>query len=158
METRSEGGPGAFKALERFSVGEAMHPGLVSCSPDTPLRTIARMMATYRVHAILVTSHGEERLAGGGLWGIVTDLDLLLAAEGEHLDRHSARDLAATPVVMIPVDERLARAAELMAEHRLSHLIVVEPRAMRPIGVVSTLDVARALAGFPERHPGPPAS
>ncbi len=40
-----------------------------------------------------------------------------------------------------------------MVEHDVSHLIVVEPQLARPIGVLSTLDVARALAGFPERHP-----
>jgi hypothetical protein len=30
---------------------------------------------------------------------------------------------------------------------------VVEHKTSKPIGVLSTLDVARALAGFPERHP-----
>jgi CBS domain-containing protein len=33
-----------------------------------------------------------------------------------------------------------------MVENELSHLIVVERRSKRPIGVLSTLDVARALA------------
>ena len=36
---------------------------LISCSPDTPLRTVARMMATYRVLAILVTSVSGNRVA-----------------------------------------------------------------------------------------------
>jgi CBS domain-containing protein len=40
-----------------------------------------------------------------------------------------------------------------MVEHDVSHLIVLEARSGRPIGVLSTLDVARALAGFPEHHP-----
>jgi CBS domain-containing protein len=39
-----------------------------------------------------------------------------------------------------------------MVEHEVSHLIVVEPRSARPVGVLSTLDIARALAGFPEHH------
>ena len=39
------------------------------------------MMATYRVHAILVTAHGEEELPGGGPRGIVSDADLVRAAE-----------------------------------------------------------------------------
>ena len=47
----------------------------------------------------------------------------------------------------------LARAAQLMIEVEVSHLIVIEPHSARPIGVLSTLDVAQALAGFPERHP-----
>jgi CBS domain-containing protein len=60
-----------------------MHPGLISCPLGASLRTVARMMATYRVHAILVTAHGEEALPGGGPWGTVSDTDLIRAAGPE---------------------------------------------------------------------------
>jgi len=42
--------------------------------------------------------------------------------------------------------EPLARAAQLMAEHGSSHLVVVAAGRRRPVGVISTLDVARCLA------------
>jgi CBS domain-containing protein len=141
-----------YPALGQLRVIDAMHPGLISCSLDTPLRTVARMMTTYRVHAILVTAHGEEELPGGGLWGIVGDADLLRAAEAGDLDEQPARTIAVTPVLTVASSDQLARAARLMVKHDLSHLIVVERRSERPIGVLSTLDIARALAGFPERH------
>ena len=140
-------------ALGGLRVIDAMHPGLISCPLDTPLRTVARMMATYRVHAILVTAHGEEELSGGGLWGIVSDTDLLRAAESADLDEQPAREIATTPVYTVATSDELERAAQLMVEHEVSHLIVIERRSTRPIGVISTLDIARALAGFPERHP-----
>lgn len=145
-----------YPALEQLRVGDAMHPGLISCSLDIPLRTVARMMATYRVHAILVTAHGEEELAGGGLWGVISDADLLRAAQDGGLDERPARTIAATPALMVDTSDDLARAARIMVEHDVSHLVVVEPQTTRPIGVVSTLDIARALAGFPERHPVTP--
>lgn len=110
------------------------------------------MMATYRVHAILVTAHDEE-LAGGEPWGVVSDFDLLRAAETVDVADAPAREVARTPVVMVAADQPLGHAAELMAERAISHLLVVEPQSRRPFGVISTLDVARALAGFPERHP-----
>ena len=69
------------------------------------------------------------------------------------MDEQLTRTIAATPAVTVTTDDDLARAAELMDEHRASHLVVVEPRSTRPIGVLSSLDIARALAGFPERHP-----
>jgi CBS domain-containing protein len=144
-----------YPTLDRLQVVEAMHPGLISCSPDTPLRTVARMMATYRVHAILVTAHGEEELPGGGVWGIVSDTDLLRAAQTSDLDERPARTIAATPAVTVSSSDELGQAAQLMVEHEVSHLIVVEHHSSRPIGVLSTLDIARALAGFPERHPVP---
>lgn len=142
-----------FPALGQLRVVDAMHPGLISCSPDTPLRTVARMMTTYRVHAILVTAHGTEELPGGSVWGVISDADLLHAAQAGDLDEQAARTIAATPVLTVTVGEELVHAAQLMVEHEVSHLIVVEPRSARPVGVLSTLDIARALSGFPERHP-----
>jgi CBS domain-containing protein len=142
-----------YPSLGTLRVVDAMHPGLISCPPDTPLRTVARMMATYRVHAILVTAHGAEELPGGGVWGVVSDTDLLGAAQSGDLDEKASRVIAATPVLTVTTGDELARAAQLMVEHQISHLIVAEPHTARPIGVLSTLDVARALAGFPESHP-----
>lgn len=142
-----------YPSLGTLRVVDAMHPGLISCPPDTPLRTVARMMATYRVHAILVTAHGAEELPGGGVWGVVSDVDLLRAARSGDLDEKASRVIAATPVLTVTTGDDLARATQLMVEHQISHLIVAEPQTARPIGVLSTLDVARALAGFPESHP-----
>jgi len=142
-----------YPSLGALRVIDAMHPRLISCDPDMPLRGLARMMATYRVHAILVTEHGDETLPGGGICGVVTDTDLLRAAEAGDLDERTARSIASSPVPTVTTDQRLASAAEVMLEHGASHLVVVEPHTALPIGVLSTLDVAGALAGFPERHP-----
>lgn len=144
--------PEIYPGLRDLRVIDAMHPALITCSLESPLRTIARMMATYRVHAILVTSHGDEKLPDGGLWGIVSDTDLLRAAEAGNVDEQPARAIAAQPVVTVATTEALARAAQVMVERDVSHLIVIEPRSARPVGVLSTLDVARALADFPEQH------
>ncbi len=135
-------------ALRDLRVIDAMHPALITCSPESSLRTIARMMSTYRVHAILVNTHESDES-----WGIVSDTDLLRASEAGNIDEQEARSLAAQPVVTIASSEALGRAAALMVERDVSHLIVLESRSRRPIGVLSTLDVARALAGFPEQHP-----
>jgi CBS domain-containing protein len=142
-----------YPALGTLRVADAMHPGLITCSPSTPLRAVARMMATYRVHAILVTSHGEEELPGGAVWGVVSDTDLLRATETCGLEEPASSMIAGPPVLAVAAGDELANAARLMVEHDASHLIVAEPHTARPIGVLSTLDIARALAGFPETHP-----
>jgi CBS domain-containing protein len=125
---------------------DAMHPGVIACPLDTPLRTVARMMATYRVHAIMVVSHEADPLPHGALWGVVSDLDLIRAARTGDLDGETAGSLSAPPPATITSIEPLEHAIDLMDEHGASHLIVVERHSMRPIGVLSTLDVARALA------------
>jgi CBS domain-containing protein len=136
-------------SLRQLKVIDAMHPGVISCPIETPLRAVARMMATYRVHAIIVTAHGSDELPDGSLWGVVSDVDVLQAAQAGDLDEQAAGKLAGTPALIVATTEPLARAVQLMVEHEVTHLVVVEQRSMRPIGVLSTLDVARALAGFP---------
>jgi CBS domain-containing protein len=43
-------------------------------------------------------------------------------------------------------DEPLLGAAQLMSEHGVSHLVVVDPASGYPLGVLSTLDVAAMYA------------
>jgi len=127
---------------------DAMHPGMISCPPETPLRTVARMMASYRVHAIVVHAHDEDQLPGGDRWGVVTDADLVRAALDDDLDGLTAKQVAASPVLTVTSVDPLPRAMQLMTEHEVTHVIVVERHSGRPIGVLSTLDVARALSGL----------
>ncbi len=135
--------------LRELRVIDAMHPGVIACPVDTSLRTVARMMATYRVHAVLVLAHDpEQALEGDGLWGVVSDVDLIQAAQSRDFDERTARSLAATQVLTANSSDSLEQAVQLMVEHEVTHLVVVERRSHRPIGVLSTLDVARALAGF----------
>jgi CBS domain-containing protein len=139
---------GTGPSLEQLHVGDAMHPGVITCPLATPLRDVARMMATYRIHAVVALGD-DERGRERGLWGVVSDLDLVRAGRAGDLDERTAGEVAATPLVMVASDDELGRAAQLMDEHEVTHLVVVDRRSARPIGVLSTLDVARALAGFP---------
>lgn len=43
-------------------------------------------------------------------------------------------------------DESLWRAAQLMKEHGVSHLVVVDAAAGYPLGVLSTLDIIAVYA------------
>jgi CBS domain-containing protein len=40
----------------------------------------------------------------------------------------------------------LREAAQLMLRHGVGHLVVIHPETLRPIGVLSTLDIAGVLA------------
>jgi CBS domain-containing protein len=132
--------------LQDLRVIDAMHPGVIACPFETPLQTVARMMATYRVHAVVVLAHEGDEIPGGTLWGVVSDTDLMQASQGPDFETQTAHALAATPALTVASSESLDRAVQLMVENELSHLVVVERRSKRPIGVLSTLDVARALA------------
>lgn len=130
-------------SLDQIMVADAMHPGVVTCALETPLRDVAWMMGVYRIHAVVV--YGELDDGASELWGVISDLDLVeAAAAGDFEDRTAAR-IAATPVLTIEPADTLARAAQMMSEHQVAHLVVIEPSSRRPIGVLSTLDVAGRL-------------
>jgi CBS domain-containing protein len=127
-------------SFENARVSEAMHPGVVSSTPETSLRALAQTMAQHHIHSVVITGLAESSQQG---WGLVTDVDLLRAAGGD-LDTREARDIAHTDAPVVSPDDTLARAAELMAEQRTSHLIVVDHGDA--VGVLSSLDVAGILA------------
>jgi len=79
------------------------------------------------------------------VWGIVSDLDLVAAASVRDLAEQTADATAATAALTIGAPETLQRAAQLMTEHGATHLVVVDGDH-RPVGVLSTLDIARALS------------
>jgi CBS domain-containing protein len=135
-------------SLEQLQVADAMHPGVVTCPLETPLREVARMMALYRIHAVVAFGESSDDVPGPGLWGVVSDLDLVRAVGAGELDGRTAGGTAVTPVVLVAPNELLTRAAQLMTEHDVTHLVVMDPQSTRPIGVLSTLDIARALVGL----------
>lgn len=132
-------------ALGTATVADAMTKGVIHCTPETPLRNVARLMAEHCVHGVYVYDYGVEDDETVALWGLVADLDLVAAA-GSDLDGVTARTWAVAPAVTIRSDDLLADAARRMAEIGVSHLAVIDPATGRPAGVLSTLDVVRALA------------
>jgi CBS domain-containing protein len=130
---------------DRLTVGDAMHRGVVTCDVGTPLSKVAQMMVGHRIHCVVVASTEEQ---GQAPWGVVSDLDLAAAFANEEVER-TAGEIAATPAVMVGVREPLRRAAQLMTEHGVTHLVVSDPRSPRPAGVISTLDLAQVLADEP---------
>jgi CBS domain-containing protein len=122
-------------------VSDAMRHGVLTCQAETPLRVIARMMVEHRIHSVVVTNlDGVSETA----WGIVSDIDLLRSVP-EDVDSRTASDVAGTELLTVEPGETLERAAQMMTEHEVNHMVVVS--GQRPVGVLSSLDVAAYLAG-----------
>jgi CBS domain-containing protein len=125
--------------LAHVVVRDCMHRGILSCSAEAPLSEVAGLMAKHRVHAIAITTGQGARPAG-----VVSDLDVVAAlASGEE---RTAGQVAATEPLAVSADEHIDRAARMMAEHSVSHLIVLDHASGYPTGVLSTLDVAAVYA------------
>jgi CBS domain-containing protein len=120
---------------DHIRVKDVMHPGILTCWTDAPLGEVAAIMAKHRVHAVAVMQSGERHPVG-----IVSDLDLVAAANGA--EEPTAGQAAGTEPLSISASEGLGRAAQLMTEHGVSHLVVRDPAGGFPVGIVSTLDLA----------------
>lgn len=127
--------------LDGIAVRDAMTDTVLSCPQDTPLSAVAELMAARGVHCIVVADAADV-----AVWGVISDLDLVAAAGVRDLDTQSAGGSAATPAIAIGPADTLQRAAQMMTEHSVAHLLVVDDVSGRPVGVLSTLDVARVLA------------
>jgi CBS domain-containing protein len=140
-----------YASADSLTVADVMTLGIIHCAPQTRLRAVASLMARNHVHAVFVFDYGCEDDETVELWGLVSDLDLVAALPV--IDDRTAGDSAVTPLLTVSPDEQLDRAAQLMSKSGNPHLVVVDPDTGRPAGVLSTLDVARAVAAQPVPFP-----
>jgi CBS domain-containing protein len=132
-------------SIEHATVGDAMHPGILSCDRDATLTEVARMMASHHVHCVAVTGLSQDQGPEPLVWGLISDLDLIeagLAGGSEQTAGTSAQQ----PVFSVKPATAVRAAAQLMLAHGVGHLVVVDPETERPIGILSTLDIAGILA------------
>jgi predicted transcriptional regulator len=127
-------------------VRQLMHPGVLTCPPETTLGKLAELLYKHHVHSIFVAEPGEPIL------GIVTDFDLLagewLSADKNGLEamrRMTAGELMSTPVNTIEANVPAKQAAERMRREVIRRLLVTENG--KPIGVISVSDFIANIAG-----------
>ncbi len=126
------------RPLDQIRISDCMHHGIFGCDPETSLPEVAAIMSAHRVHALLVHGDGNRQAQ------IVSDSDVIAGAACA--DAFCAKDIAGTEALSTAADRSLREAAQLMAEHGVSHLIVRDPASGQPIGVISTTDILVAYA------------
>ena len=132
-------------ALQHASVSDAMHPGVISCDPEASATELARVMSGQHVHCVVAMGVAHDPSGESLVWGMITDLDLIRAGLAGGAEQ-TARTMAHHPTVTVEPATPLREAAELMLAEGVSHVLVVEPRGQRPVGVLSSLDVAGVMA------------
>ena len=125
--------------LRQVRVGDCMHHGILSCDASAPLDEVAAIMAKHRVHAVAITNGDGRRIVA-----VVSDLAVVVAAANGHAP--SALEVAATEPLSVSAGESIQHAAQLMSEHGVSHLVVLDAANGHPSGILSTLDVAALYA------------
>jgi CBS domain-containing protein len=132
--------PPTTSSLDTATVAEAMHRGVITCAPESDIATVAATMAANVVHAVVLLD--QDR--GSAL--LVTDLDVVRAALRDAAGV-TAAELAREPLATVVSGAPLTQAISLMARREDAHILVSEPGAGWPAGMLSSLDVMAALAG-----------
>ena len=123
------------------TVRDLMHAGIISCTPDDTVGTVAKIMVDKEIHAVVVMDQGKAT-------GVVSQTDMVLARQGRTPDQ--ARSMRASEI-MTPgcatcdADMLLSDAVSLMTGRRMHRLVVTEKD--QPVGVISMTDVVRKIIG-----------
>ena len=144
---------------------DLMNDDIVSVTPNTPIRDVARTLLEHRISAVPVVDET------GTLVGMVSEGDLvgrrrteretksewwlLRLAEGETLNTEFiqhlqspiavAREVMTSPVLTVSEETAAEDIAAIMAEHRVKRLPVL--RDGRVVGIVRRADLLRSLGG-----------
>ncbi|MGA2014652.1 MAG: CBS domain-containing protein [Solirubrobacteraceae bacterium] len=63
--------------LRAITVGEVMHPGVVSCAQTATAAELVGMMSSARAHCVAVTGLPREADDPPRIWGILSTLDVI---------------------------------------------------------------------------------
>lgn len=128
------------------TVGEVMHPGVLTCLRETPIQDVARQMSEQDISALVVVN--DEGL----MIGLISRTDLVNARLYEQYWKHwrglTAGHIMITDVVSVHTGDTLQQASKLMMERHIHRVVVVEEAGggLKPIGVLSITDLVRDIA------------
>lgn len=152
------------RLITGIEVQQVMTRDIKSVSPTTTVGEALELMLDHKISALPVVDEGHHCV------GIVTVTDLIsllrkteqtLKSDYPHfddclwavdlvqrnLDSDPVRNIMSEVVLTVSPDLSLERAAKTMATENVHHLPVVLDRKL--IGLLSSIDIARAIAGEP---------
>jgi len=135
-----------------MKVRELMTGAPITVSPDTSVFDARRLMLKERIRHLLVTD--DRRLVG-----IITDRDIRLNLPSQAtslsmwevnylLAKLTVGQVMTKSVIIIGPDREARAAAQLMLEHKVGALPVLDGEVL--IGILTETDILRAFARVPE--------
>ena len=116
----------------------AKRPDLFAVAPDVPVIDAIRLMAEKRIGAVLV-------MDGARLAGILSERDYArkIVLEGRSSKDTPVRAIMTADVITVTPNDTVERCMQIVTEHRIRHLPVMEQG--RVVGVVSIGDLVKAV-------------
>ncbi|HEX7233750.1 MAG TPA: CBS domain-containing protein [Nitrosospira sp.] len=126
----------------RENVGDVMSDAFLVCRDKTPILSAARAMTWAHWRTVVVVN------AQGALQGVFTSKDLLQFAVKDFDENLTVRSVLRPDPITIDIRASLQAAANLMIQHHLHRLIVVDRNEQDgfPLGIISASDIVAEMA------------
>ncbi len=114
---------------------EVMTKDLITLEPDASILDAAQLMKKFNVGTILITQNDK-------LTGILTDRDIVLRLIAENIDCQDAKlkDFMSQSPVSVSSNEDIQFVADMMAEHQIKRLPIIENNKL--VGIVTLGDLS----------------
>ena len=128
---------------QQITVRDWMHPGVITCPPDTSVDEVAETIDVKDISALVVVDRSGDAI------GVISRTDLVNARFIQPYLKHwrgmTAAHLMSKPVISVAPDTEIKVAVEMLQEKRIHRLVVVETTAglTRPVGILSVTDLAK---------------
>jgi CBS domain-containing protein len=128
-----------------LTVGDLMTPEPIVISDGAPLADCIRLLEASEISGLPVVD------SEGLLLGVITASDIVRAQATAYLWNRwpelRVRHLMHSPALTADRSMTMLEAAEIMEQAHVHRLVVVGDDQSTPIGLISTTDLVRALAG-----------
>jgi IMP dehydrogenase len=122
-------------------VGNLMTLNPITIGPEAPAQEAEQLLKAYRISGLPVVD-------GEVVVGVLSQTDLLTARSSELIagnwPKLKVRHLMNRPALTVRATASIESATRLMLEHHIHRLVVID-EAETPIGVITPLDLLRAL-------------
>jgi len=122
--------------VKRSESGMIVNP--ITLSPTNSIAEALDLMKTYRISGVPITEDGSKE---GRLVGILTNRDLRFESS---VKRPIAEVMTRDPLFTVPVGTTLDEAREILHEHKVEKLLVVD-HEYRLKGLITVKDIQKAI-------------
>jgi CBS domain-containing protein len=114
-------------------VRHVMNRKVVTAKLNTTLREAAAVMSKLNIGSLIIVE--DEKISG-----IITSTDILKAiANGKDAETTLVEEVMSKPVIVIDPDKKVEEAVNIMLEHKIKKLPVVEEDKL--IGIITASDI-----------------
>jgi signal-transduction protein with cAMP-binding, CBS, and nucleotidyltransferase domain len=115
-----------------------MAESLLSIRPTASILEASHLMNDSEVHSLMVEESGEYI-------GIITNHDITKkwVTESQDLEKAQVAEFMNFPLIKVESQESMEKAAQIMRDHAIHHLVVIEHGQM--LGILSIQDYCKYL-------------